>query len=68
MDWIANVIVALAILLMVGATWILSAIVVGALARTLHRRSKAPWRNFDRDAERLHRLTHPEDSDPRGRG
>ena len=61
MDWFPNVLIALAILVLVDAGWLLMALVVGGVARCMHVRSKAPWRSFNRDAERLHRLTHPED-------
>ncbi len=68
MDWPAQLVVAIALLLLFAAVVAVSGLLVGAVGTIAFKRSRAPWRNFDRDAERLHRLTHPEDEDAAGPG
>ena len=48
-------------LMLFGFLWLTSALLWGAAARALRGRSKAPWRNFDQDAERLPRAVNPEE-------
>lgn len=55
-----------ALLVLFGGFTMVMALLVGAVARLGFKRSKAPWANFDADAERLHKLTHPDERDEDG--
>ncbi len=66
MDWPAQVIVAIAFVLLFAAGLTVVGMLVGAVSGIAIKRSRASWRNFDRDAERLHRLVHPDKRDEDG--
>ncbi|MDQ3690301.1 MAG: hypothetical protein M3406_09770 [Chloroflexota bacterium] len=66
MDWLAQVIVPIALLLLFAAGLTVVGMLVGSVGAIAIKRSRAPWRNFDRDAARLHQLVHPDKRDEDG--
>jgi hypothetical protein len=63
MEWFVAILLMVVIAIVAGLMWGSTALIVGSIARDLYRRGKSPWKDFDRDAARLHRLTHPEDDE-----